>query len=431
MPDHKFEQKADRQRTTLDFKQRIIDLMANSQPLPNVGIYDEPVRYFKANEQWCAVIFGWLDWLEDIAGWQAAEDENYQGIQQILIFEEGIEPLVTTQAELKAAICEGIECAVVQISKRIVSGSKTGFSIDDDGNIIIGDDGDDSLPEDDPLTLQDEEAMALDGQARKVASGFQYVLDRLNELYTTGVPLAEAKYVMTQEFYANEPEMESAVENWYTRATASQPLPSGINEDALAQNLYCDGNNRVTLNTYLIDTFSEVTGTTQAATMLVAGLSDEQFNDWKARGGKIPSTAYIAYTCTPFETEIIIFSGADLTGSAYKTGSVVNKINHRVLIEVEGKIPDTAGGIQDFFWRVAGDGTKTFIGTATPNGTGQVNENWTWPTALQVPFRSDGKYVFTRDTVSSGATFLEIRRKLSELGTGGSFTMKITDLGEV
>lgn len=91
MPDRKYEKSNDRNYTLLDAKQRVIDLMANNQPLPEVGIYDEPVRYFKANEQWCSVIFGWLDWLEDVAGWQEAQDELHPGIQAILIFEEGIE----------------------------------------------------------------------------------------------------------------------------------------------------------------------------------------------------------------------------------------------------------------------------------------------------------------------------------------------------
>jgi hypothetical protein len=91
MPDRKYEKSNDRNYTLLDAKQRVIDLMANNQPLPSEGIYDEPVRYFKANEKWCAVIFGWLDWLEDVAGWQEAQDELHPGIQAILTFEEGIQ----------------------------------------------------------------------------------------------------------------------------------------------------------------------------------------------------------------------------------------------------------------------------------------------------------------------------------------------------
>lgn len=91
MTDHKFDKSTDRHATLLDFKQRLIDLMANSQQLPDVDWDAEPIRYYKLNQQWAKIVFGWLDWLEDVAGWPDAEDDNYEGIQAILAFEEGIE----------------------------------------------------------------------------------------------------------------------------------------------------------------------------------------------------------------------------------------------------------------------------------------------------------------------------------------------------
>jgi hypothetical protein len=91
MTDHKFDKSTDRHATLLDFKQRLIDLMANSQQLPETEWDEEPVRYYKLNKKWAPIVFGWLDWLEDVAGWADAEDENYEGIQAILAFEEGID----------------------------------------------------------------------------------------------------------------------------------------------------------------------------------------------------------------------------------------------------------------------------------------------------------------------------------------------------
>lgn len=91
MPDRKFDKTEDRYIALLDEKQRLIDLMENAQMLPETGIYDEPVRYFKANLKWTPIIFGWLSWLQDVAGWAQANGENFAGIQALLIFEEGIE----------------------------------------------------------------------------------------------------------------------------------------------------------------------------------------------------------------------------------------------------------------------------------------------------------------------------------------------------
>lgn len=101
MNDHKFERERDRQIILSDLKARIIDLTENRFSLPDTGIYDEPVRYFKANLKWTPIIFGLLDWLEDVAGWKDAQDESYPGIQAILLFEEGI--------DLPTFDCEDVE----------------------------------------------------------------------------------------------------------------------------------------------------------------------------------------------------------------------------------------------------------------------------------------------------------------------------------
>ena len=89
--DHKFDRLYDRRRVLADEKARIIDFLDFELEPPTVGIYDEPVRYFKANKQWCKFIFGWLTWMQDPAFWKDAVDTTYFAIQQILIFEEGIQ----------------------------------------------------------------------------------------------------------------------------------------------------------------------------------------------------------------------------------------------------------------------------------------------------------------------------------------------------
>ena len=60
MADNKYHKNLDRQAVLFDFQNRIIDLLDNNQPLPDTDIYDEPVRYFKANLKWTPIIFGWL-----------------------------------------------------------------------------------------------------------------------------------------------------------------------------------------------------------------------------------------------------------------------------------------------------------------------------------------------------------------------------------
>lgn len=93
------DERYDRQAVLLDFKQRMLDFTEQEFYAPDVGIYDEPVRYLKINLQWFKFLAGMLSWLEDVAFWKEATDHTYIAIQEFLKFEEGIEPLLPTFPE--------------------------------------------------------------------------------------------------------------------------------------------------------------------------------------------------------------------------------------------------------------------------------------------------------------------------------------------
>lgn len=432
MPDRKYDNSNDRRVTELDFKQRMIDLMANQQPLPTEGIYDEPVRYFKANEKWCAVIFGWLDWLEDIAGWADAENDNYRGIQEILIFEEGIrEVILMTPEEFKEALCEGLNCWSETIAKKIISGTTSGIVIDDDGNVVVG--GGDEPIEDDPETELNEEASSFDGACREIAQNIDGLFERLQALYLAGSTEANTYFIITNEYECEALLMEAAIAEFYTRKTGSLPTIISVNQEDLAEYMYCHGSTLQTvINGYILGAYATNDGTAQHGVNIVNALTDDQIGRWERIGLKVFSTQYYTYGCVPVSGETIVFSQAngDFAGAAYKIGAIANKINHRMLIKVSGKIVDTVvGGYQDFLYIVAADGTKTYVGLSGSLGTWQISSNWEKPTALEAPFRADGIYTFTRDTYENGQ-FLEIRRKMTNPTAGGQFTMEIDDLGE-
>lgn len=94
MVDNKYIGKNDRLAVLADFKARVFDMMENGFVAPEIGIYDEPVRYFKLNLQWCRILAGLLSIAEHVAFWPEAEDTNYSGIQGFLEFEKGIEALI-------------------------------------------------------------------------------------------------------------------------------------------------------------------------------------------------------------------------------------------------------------------------------------------------------------------------------------------------
>ncbi|MGB7342477.1 MAG: hypothetical protein WBC91_26500 [Phototrophicaceae bacterium] len=81
----------DRQLIDEDFKQRVADIGGLNLSLPAPDIYDEPVRYYKANLQWTGIIESMVDWLADVAPWQDATNEDYSGIRQVIRYIKGIE----------------------------------------------------------------------------------------------------------------------------------------------------------------------------------------------------------------------------------------------------------------------------------------------------------------------------------------------------
>lgn len=86
-----------------DEKKRLLDLTAFKFVPPSEGIYEGEVRYYAANLKWAKLIEGFVSWLATVAAWPDANDENYQAIQEILTFLEGID-LPTSDFD-----CEDVE----------------------------------------------------------------------------------------------------------------------------------------------------------------------------------------------------------------------------------------------------------------------------------------------------------------------------------
>jgi len=58
---------------------------------PDVGIFDNPVRCFRINQQWWSIVAGMVHWLADVAAWQDAQDDRYFAILEIQRFMQGVE----------------------------------------------------------------------------------------------------------------------------------------------------------------------------------------------------------------------------------------------------------------------------------------------------------------------------------------------------
>lgn len=78
-------------RIDADETELILDLPQFNLIAPETGIYEEPVRWYKANLLWAKIIEGFVGHLLTYHAWKEAENENYIGVQEIATWLEGVE----------------------------------------------------------------------------------------------------------------------------------------------------------------------------------------------------------------------------------------------------------------------------------------------------------------------------------------------------
>lgn len=430
MSDHKFDRSIDRQAVLDDLKRRIIDLMENPYVVPDVGIYDEPVRYFKANEEWCKIIFGWLDWLEDVAGWQDAEDDNHAGIQAILIFEEGIEPVEPNPTDTYEAIKFGIYDAFNDLAKQIVSGRTTNISVDDTGAVSDPSDTEGAeLPEDDENTPQDESAMARSGGASGVRLGINQIWTFLNASYTASpqVPAGTASDRLQYLFKLDEIKTDYLCDYYYGERLASNPYVASF-ASTLDSYLYCKGITKQSIAEWILEVHTA--NQRDMALLVLDALTDEQLAAWFDRGTHSPSTDYLAYSCVPIPTYSFNITAF---GSDFNDTHVLKKY-HRYLVTVTGYFVDVDGDIQDAFWHKQVGQNEVF---ELDMSIQILNATKRYPTVFEVPFdTTNHKYAWTIEMGQSDASAQWTLNRDATIAVGatsptGGLHFIVQDLGEI
>jgi hypothetical protein len=429
MPDYKFRQKADRNYVLLDAKQRIIDMMENGQQLPDVGIYDEPVRYFKANEQWCKIIFGWLDWLEDVAGWPEAEDDNYPGIQAILEFEEGIE--MATKEDIR----DGMYEAMNRLAAQIVSGRYTNIVVDGEGNVSDPSEveaGED-LPDDDPATPDvNENSASRYGAMLSVAAGINGLLSKLNTLYgadvTPDTSLADAIFLISFSYVVENTIGDAMAAYWDARAQGDAQITSLDRED-LADYMYCKKftDSSVSSTQFVALLIAPSVDDKQVCIGILNAMEETQWHIWENTGSKAPSTEYKNAPCEPVpDFELLLqWGGGDVFTPTLKA-------NHRYTFDATGFLQDTDGDIQD-----AWNHKQTGQPAVYDNGDFFVqvaNALKVEPTQNEAAYRADHHYIWTLDMgATNGAVQLNLSRdttmSVASTSPTNGLLLKVHDLG--
>lgn len=432
MPDHKHDERFNRQIALFEQKQRIIDLTENHFEVPDVAWDAQPVRYFKLNEQWCKILAGMLDWYEDVAGWKDAEDDNHPGIQAFLEFEVGINGgIFMTPDEFKDNLRDGLYEAFNRLAAQIVSGRYTDIAVDVDGNVSQPSEsgGDAGLPDDDPATVIDESLAAKAGGCIAVVAGYNAIWSDMAAWHTAGVDAATAQTRLQAKYQMNDGDLVfQFVDNYYFLWATSHI--ASYTESILSPMLFCgDGNFKGIVADYIID---NVSATLQEnGFKLNAALADSQITAWFDYGQQVPSTIYETYYCTKSPDETLLFDMAT-ANSVQRTSSFVWKKGHRLLVRATGTFSDSDNPtIQaDAMWELnTVSNAKTFVPLSFNSGGGTTS-----PTNIQVPYRSDHVYEFTIEKNPSTGTDATIiiskdNGSYNLPNTIGTLTVELHDLG--
>lgn len=433
MSDHKFERDEDREVTPSEIKNRLIVLMENGFEMPEVHIYDEPVRYLKMNLEWFKIFSGWLSWMEHPSFWKDAEDYDFEAIQQILLFEEGIEAAMATKEDIR----DGMYEALNRLALQIVSGTYADLNIstDEDGAVTSGSGSGDTpvvLPEDDPATDYDDTEAALYGAIYEISEQMEKVLDKIDTLYgaTNNSPTtleASAQQIMAALYPCDVTAMNQAVTAYYAWRVSNGRII--FEPDATwPQYMYCNGYGYNEWAKYLLEIVTFPIAKVNIMLGFWAALTEYFFDGYFEKGSAKPNTAYLDAACVPIAYQE--FTNVPF-GSARTTTPL--KANHRMRIRITGYSTDAGDSpnpqdIQDAFWYT---NSTTGVRTRTnPTFTHSAGTNL--PSDNQIVYNNAHAYDYTIDLQNLNNVMVITMNKaggMSASATNPLFRIQIWDLG--
>lgn len=334
---------------------------------------------------------------------------------------------------LKQAIREAGYAVVNDVSKQIVSGVTSGFSVGEDGTVTIGSgiDGGENLPEDDPATPIDETESAIYGGSTERLRAIEKLLDRCDTLFGTPnggagvVPIATAQEQIKLMFPCDDAAMDAAMSDYYSyRQTENIIQYTPVANDYL--NFYCLGYDLFAWNNWLLLYSGFNAFKISTCAKLVAALSSEFWSKYFESGAKKPSNAYLNAACVPMPYQELLNVPYASTRNLLPS---LAKGSHRLLIQVGGYYNDPDGDLQDPFWYRTNLGVLARSNFTFVNGAGA-----NMPSDNQVVYNTNHAYEYTIDLDAGNNSWSVTFNRNAGMNAASTsptngFYIKITDLG--
>jgi len=403
---------------------------------PTIADFDtEDYELKPLNQQQVAILLALLEYQKWTTRWTGLEMNKDELETYIADIEER---LMRNEAgmsidydALKQAIRDGIYTAGNDFAKQLVSGGTGGFTVDEDGNVVVGGDEETpiELPEDDPATAYDDSLAAQMGGTIEVTRALELFYDKLDAYYgvTNGTPTTpqpDATDLMAAYFPVDDTAFSMATVNYYAYRNTNNRLLFDVNS-TMQLYMFCRGGSKTAWGKWLADQSAYPIAKFTVMIDLSNALLPEFWSSYFSSGAAKPSTQFLDASCVKVAPQTLTNL---LFGVARSTTPL--KSQHRMLMKVKGYALDVDGDIQDFFWYRTAAGVNTFTTPSFVHGAGA-----NLPSQNQVVYNAAHLYEYTIDLSALNNAMVITMNKHANMNAAGltypvPFEITLEDLGE-
>lgn len=240
----------------------------------------------------------------------------------------GGETMTFTLEELTDAMCQAVECGIVNVASRVLSGQAgntiSPVTIEQDGTITIKDVQNTSGVEGSPEQL-------TYGGWIEVRKGLDEFFFDLETYYGTGYNRANTESLLSSE-YATSSKLSTAVDQFYTYRDTNPAL--GLNFTNLEKFTYNEPVRVATVSEWVID---NIANETLLVLEIVSALSENQISEWYVSG--LPRDGFQSADKYRNPPEQFIIYDDDGSNRSYPVDIPYNRsVGALYLVKVTGKI---------------------------------------------------------------------------------------------
>lgn len=295
-------------RTDADEKQQTAAFPIVNFEVPQVGVFDAPLRYYPVNKEWCKLVTGALELYAQIWSWTDAEDESDMRIQAALQIRKGFDMIIASCEDVEA--CLGTSTTIGNLETQITINSADIASNSDSIQSNTQTIADNQAASESNVYPALPTAAELD----KLCGSSWRIANELNDFIAQ--TLSDAQTITLDEFLGSLLQFGSwqastlklfwdfAVSNWYSGLDADV----AATVSTVAEYIYCNEIDMDAVKTQ-IDNDGNLSATVQAAWIgAIDAITDAKISLWAYLGSLDTTSDCSSFGCLDLWCHLFDFS---------------------------------------------------------------------------------------------------------------------------